>query len=277
MFRFQQFTIHDDRCAMKVGTDGVLLGAWCQMPTYSTDITPTSPLKILDVGTGSGLIALMLAQRFPQTHITALELEVAAAQQARENVISSPFSAQVEVKQGDFLAEDWCPQASFDAIVSNPPYFEETLLSPNQQRAQARHVHHGLTFEALTQQSAQLLKSGGWLQVILPKSAQQHFVRSAQDTGFSLIHQTDVHTVSRKSPKRVLLRFQLHYTQPSSPSEAQPIIGDFLQTDQLILQENGQRSPQYQQLCADFYLTPEQLNHPSSPTDPQQQDISVPQ
>ncbi len=227
MFRFQQFTIHDDRCAMKVGTDGVLLGAWCQMPPSSTDSASTSTLKILDVGTGSGLVALMLAQRFPQTHITALELEVAAAQQAHENVTSSPFSAQVEVKQGDFLAEDWCPQASFDAIVSNPPYFEETLLSPNQQRAQARHVHHGLTFEALTQQSAKLLKSGGWLQVILPKSAQQHFVRSAQD--------------------------------------------------QLILQENGQRSPQYQQLCADFYLTPEQLNHPSSPTAPQQQDISVPQ
>ena len=82
MFRFQQFTIHDDRCAMKVGTDGVLLGAWCQMPPSSTDSAPTSPLKILDVGTGSGLIALMLAQRFPQTHITALELEVAAAQQA---------------------------------------------------------------------------------------------------------------------------------------------------------------------------------------------------
>ena len=219
----------------------------------------------------------MLAQRFPQTHITALELEVAAAQQAHENVTSSPFSAQVEVKQGDFLAEDWCPQASFDAIVSNPPYFEETLLSPNQQRAQARHVHHGLTFEALTQQSAHLLKSGGWLQVILPKSAQQHFVRSAQDTGFSLIHQTDVHTVARKSPKRVLLRFQLHYTQPNLSSEAPPIIGDFLQSDLLILQENGQRSPQYQQLCADFYLTPEQLNHPSSPTAPQQQDISVPQ
>lgn len=277
MFRFQQFTIHDDRCAMKVGTDGVLLGAWCQMPTYSTDITPTSPLKILDVGTGSGLIALMLAQRFPQTHITALELEVAAAQQAHENVTSSPFSTQVEVKQGDFLAEDWCPQAYFDVIVSNPPYFEETLLSPNQQRAQARHVRHGLTFEALTQQSAKLLKSGGWLQVILPKSAQQHFVRSAQDTGFSLIHQTDVHTVARKSPKRVLLRFQLHYTQPNLSSEAPPIIGDFLQTDQFILQENGQRSPQYQQLCADFYLTPEQLNHPSSPTASQQQDISAPQ
>ena len=129
MFRFQQFTIHDDRCAMKVGTDGVLLGAWCQLPTSSTDTAPTSPLKILDVGTGSGLIALMLAQRFPQTHITALELEVTAAQQAHENVISSPFSPQVEVKQGDYLAEDWCPKASFDVIVSNPPILKK-LSSP---------------------------------------------------------------------------------------------------------------------------------------------------
>ena len=257
---------------MKVGTDGVLLGAWCQMPP-----TP-SAARALDIGTGSGLIAMMLAQRYPQGQIVGVELDADATTQAIENVAASPFASQIVVKQGDIMSEDWREDLQpFDMIVSNPPYFEETLLSPNQQRAQARHVHHGLTFEALTQQSAQLLKSGGWLQVILPKSAQQHFVRSAQDTGFSLIHQTDVHTVARKSPKRVLLRFQLHYTQPNHSSEAQPIIGDFLQTDQLILQENGQRNPQYQQLCADFYLTPEQLNHPSSPTAPQQQDISAPQ
>jgi methyltransferase small domain protein len=144
--------------------------------------------------------------------------------------------------------------------VSNPPYFEETLLSPNQQRAQARHVHHGLTFEALTQRSAQLLKSGGWLQVIIPKTTQSRFVRCAQDAGFSLIHQTDVHTVARKAPKRVMLRFQLHFTPPTQHENGHTIIGDFLQTNQLILQENGERSPQYQQLCADFYLTQGQLD-----------------
>lgn len=255
MFQFQQFTIHDDRCAMKVGTDGVLLGAWCQMPP-----TP-STARALDIGTGSGLIALMLAQRYPQLQIVGVELDADATTQARENVTASPFASQIMVKQGDIMIEDWREDhLPFDMIVSNPPYFEETLLSPNQQRAQARHVHHGLTFEALTQRSAQLLNSGGWLQVIIPKTAQSRFVRCAQDAGFSLIHQTDVHTVARKAPKRVMLRFQLHFTPPTQHENGHTIIGDFLQTDQLILQENGMRSPQYQQLCADFYLTQGQLD-----------------
>lgn len=304
MFQFQQFTIHDDRCAMKVGTDGVLLGAWCQMPptsfadtTKDTTIrkaltqqppqhteqtleytqeqaqgqqvgvaqkdnagTP-SAARALDIGTGSGLIAMMLAQRYPQGQIVGVELDADATTQAIENVVASPFASQIVVKQGDIMSEDWREDLQpFDMIVSNPPYFEETLLSPNQQRAQARHVHHGLTFEALTQRSAQLLKSGGWLQVIIPKTAQSRFVRCAQDAGFSLIHQTDVHTVARKAPKRVMLRFQLHFTPPTHHENGHTIIGDFLQTDQLILQENGERSPQYQQLCADFYLTQGQLD-----------------
>ena len=255
MFQFQQFTIHDDRCAMKVGTDGVLLGAWCQMPP-----TP-SAARALDIGTGSGLIALMLAQRYPQLQIVGVELDADATTQARENAAASPFASQIVVKQGDIMTEDWREDhLPFDMIVSNPPYFEEPLLSPNQQRAQARHVHHGLTFEALTQRSAQLLKSGGWLQVIIPKTAQPRFVRCAQDAGFSLIHQTDVHTVARKAPKRVMLRFQLHFTPPTQHENGHTIIDDFLQTDQLILQENGRRSPQYQQLCADFYLTQGQLD-----------------
>jgi len=225
MFQFQQFTIHDDRCAMKVGTDGVLLGAWCQMPP-----TP-SAARALDIGTGSGLIALMLAQHYPQLQIVGVELDADATTQARENVTASPFASQIVVKQGDIMTEDWREDhLPFDMIVSNPPYFEETLLSPNQQRAQARHVHHGLTFEALAQRRAQLLKSGGWLQVIIPKTAQPRFVRCAQDAGFSLIHQTDVHTVARKAPKRVMLRFQLHFTPPTQHENGHTIIGDFLQS-----------------------------------------------
>ena len=255
MFQFQQFTIHDDRCAMKVGTDSVLLGAWCEMPPAP------SAARALDIGTGSGLIALMLAQRYPHLQVVGVELDAAATTQAAENAAASPFAAQVRMKQGDIMTDDWREDDQrFDMIVSNPPYFEETLLSPIQQRAQARHVHHGLTFEALTSRSAQLLKSGGWLQVIIPKTAQSRFVRCAQDAGFSLIRQTDVYTVARKAPKRVMLRFQLHFTLPTHHQNGSTIVGDFLQTDQLILQENGERSPQYQQLCQDFYLTPAQLN-----------------
>ncbi len=101
MFQFQQFTIHDDRCAMKVGTDGVLLGAWCKMPP-----TP-SAARALDIGTGSGLIAMMLAQRYPQGQIVGVELDADATSQAIENVAASPFASQIVVKQGDIMSEDW--------------------------------------------------------------------------------------------------------------------------------------------------------------------------
>lgn len=283
MFRFQQFTIHDDRCAMKVGTDGVLLGAWAALPdefsSNTADFTD-SPPRVLDVGTGSGVVALMLAQRYPQAHIFGLELDESAAQQAQENAATSPFAAQVTIQQGDFLSDflsslsdNWHHHYRFDAIVSNPPYFEETLLSPNQQRAQARHVHHGLTFEALTQRSAQLLSPGGTLQVILPKTAQPRFVRCAQDAGFTLLHQTDIQTVARKSPKRVLLRFQLHHSPDTTIRETTSVIDLRPTQDTLILMENGARSAQYAALCHDFYLTPAQLNEveaqnssPKSPT-----------
>lgn len=126
MFQFQQFTIHDDRCAMKVGTDGVLLGAWCEMPPAP------SAARALDIGTGSGLIALMLAQRYPHLQVVGVELDADATTQATENAAASPFAAQVVIKQGDIMTDDWREDDQrFDMIVSNPPYFEETLLSPH--------------------------------------------------------------------------------------------------------------------------------------------------
>jgi len=116
MFTFRQFVVHDDRCAMKVGTDGVLLGAWAQLcadsllhqakdgesPLLSTKNRLSAPL-VLDVGCGCGLIALMLAQRFPDSRLVALEIEPEAAAQAAENVNQSPFAAQIAVRCGDFL------------------------------------------------------------------------------------------------------------------------------------------------------------------------------
>ena len=146
MFTFRQFVVHDDRCAMKVGTDGVLLGAWaqlcadslahqakdCESPLLSTQ-NPLCAPRVLDVGCGCGLIALMLAQRFPDSRLVALEIEPEAAAQAAENVNQSPFAAQIEVRCGDFLHDDYEGALRkgelFDAIVSNPPFFEETLLS----------------------------------------------------------------------------------------------------------------------------------------------------
>lgn len=258
MFTFHQFVVHDDRCAMKVGTDGVLLGAWAQLyadshhqakdgesPLLSTKNRHSAP-RVLDVGCGCGLIALMLAQRFPDSRLVALEIEPEAAAQAAENVNNSPFAAQIAVRCGDFLnhqdEEALHEGELFDAIVSNPPFFEETLLSPVAHRAQARHTATGLTFARLTMRAAHLLRPGGSLEVIVPKSAQERYHAAAADAGCSLVRATDVQTVARKAPKRVLL----HFVKGAAPER--------VERDTLILLCDGQRSAQYAELCRDFYL-----------------------
>ena len=114
---------------MKVGTDGVLLGAWADLPNRGV---------CWDVGAGCGLISLMLAQRFEKMHFTAIEIDAPAAVQAKENVENTPFSDRIRVLNADFLDLTFAA-ASITAIVSNPPFFQETLHSPHRQRAQARH------------------------------------------------------------------------------------------------------------------------------------------
>ncbi len=259
MFTFRQFVVHDDRCAMKVGTDGVLLGAWARLTAADERPQTTgseshaahvenqrATIRVLDVGTGCGLVALLLAQRFPETHIVALEIDPQAAEQAAENVARSPFAQQIDVHCVDFLDENRCASlvdpGAFDAIVSNPPFFEETLLAPDALRAQARHTATGLTFARLTARAARLLRPGGSLEVIVPKSAQDRFHAAAADAGCSLVRATDVQTVARKAPKRVLL----HFVKGAAPAH--------VERDTLILLCDGQRSAQYTELCREFYL-----------------------
>lgn len=231
MFRFRRFAIDDDRCAMKVGTDGVLLGAWAQLDASA---------RVLDVGAGCGLISLMLAQRYPTAHLTAIEIDEAAAQQARQNVVTSPFVSQVSVECVDFLTYN---ERDFDAVISNPPFFEEDLLPPDGARANARHTAAGLNFAALVDHSAALLRDGGSLQVIIPKTAQNRFHALCNAAGLTLLRTTDVRTVERKAPKRVLLHFV--------KSDSAPVR---VLRDELILMRDGQRSAEYAELCRDFYL-----------------------
>ena len=128
-FRFKHFTVWQQHCAMKVGTDGVLLGAWAD-----------GGQRILDIGTGTGLIALMMAQRFPAAEVTAVEIDEQAAMQACENVAASPFADRVNVIHDDILRyADACAEGCFDAIVCNPPFFVNSLKNPDSKRALARH------------------------------------------------------------------------------------------------------------------------------------------
>ena len=232
MFRFKQFSIHDEACAMKVGTDGVLLGAWADLPNRGV---------CWDVGAGCGLISLMLAQRFEKMHFTAIEIDAPAAVQAKENVENTPFSDRITVLNADFLDLTFAA-ASITAIVSNPPFFQETLHSPHRQRAQARHNAAALPFPHFVERAAELLEEKGTLQVILPKSEQTLFHDLCNQVGLTLVRQTDVRTVAYKPPKRVLLQF-LKGKVEETPKR-----------DELILMQDGGRSPAYQQLCEAYYL-----------------------
>lgn len=130
-FRFKQFQVNHDRCAMKVGTDGILLGAWADV---------TQAKQILDLGSGSGLIALMLAQRSStESRICAVEIDPAAAQQARENTLASPWREKIQVYQQDI--DSFCTQTAqrFDLIVANPPYFEAGIACRDDERNTARY------------------------------------------------------------------------------------------------------------------------------------------
>lgn len=233
---------------MKVGTDGVLLGAWAQI---ATETERAGQSRVLDVGAGCGLVSIMIAQRFPQASVTALEIDEEAAQQAAENVAHSPFVAQVKVEQGDFTTYQ---SALYDAIVSNPPFFEEDLLPPDALRANARHTAAGLTFEALVSRSAQLLRNEGSLHVIIPKNAQNRFHTLCNANGLTLVHATDVRTVARKDPKRVLLHFVKATSTGALCVKYANQEGGVVQRDEIVLMEDGNRSEAYTQLCRDFYL-----------------------
>jgi tRNA1Val (adenine37-N6)-methyltransferase len=172
-FQFQQFRIHQDRCAMKISTDAVLLGALADAD---------SPFSILDIGTGTGVIALMLAQRFENAAVTAVELDEDAARQAAENFRESPFAGRLRVAKLRF--QDFQEDLRFDLIVSNPPYFPDHLKSKDARRNQALHTD-ALSFEELLQKAVKLLKKTGQIWIILPPRQMVDFLEVAQRQGLS--------------------------------------------------------------------------------------------
>jgi len=159
-FQFKQFTVLQDRCAMKVTTDACILGAWTPIASTVT--------RILDVGSGSGLLALMLAQR-SGAEIDGVEIDTAAAQQAMDNVARSPWGARVTIKTGDIRAMKLQP--GYDIVVSNPPFFNNSLLGPAESKNIARHTVT-LRYEDLLQVAANNLAPGGFISVLLP--AEEH-------------------------------------------------------------------------------------------------------
>lgn len=235
-FTFKHFHINDERCAMKVGTDGVLLGAWAEVEEAK---------NILDIGCGCGLISLMAAQRSPKGNVLGIEIDSNATADAINNVKNSPYSNRVTITCTDALQFAEAAITKFDCILSNPPYYEEDILPPSASRAQARHTAGGgLTFNALLRCVSLLLdytNQKARFCVILPTAATSHFICTASIYGLSLTRRTDIVTRPNKPCKRVLLCFSPHAT--------------LLKHDELILTaKDGSRSEQYQSLCYDFYI-----------------------
>ena len=227
-FDFKHFRVEQDRCSMKVGTDGVLLGAWF----------PLQPgMSVLDIGTGTGLVALMAAQR-GAGNVTAVEIDPDAAEQASENAVNSPWKDRIFVRCTDI--SDFTADSGFDRIVCNPPFFRDSLRCPDAGRNTARH-NDSLSFETLAGVSSDMLSDDGLLCVVLPYDVVDAFVKCALNEGLNLCRKTDVVTAPGKTPKRSLLAFGKHFVE--------------LKTDVIAMYDSkGKESLEYINLVRDFYF-----------------------
>ena len=240
-FRFKQFTVWHDRCAMKVGTDGVLLGAWCPLATATSE----GEYKVLDIGTGSGLIALMLAQRATSIDdtpivIDTIDIDAGAAEQAKFNFEQSPWSKLLRIYQSSL--QEWQSEKEYDLIVSNPPYFQSSLKNPDAQRATARHTD-SLSYSELIKHSGRLLKNNGMLALVLPIEAEEEILSLAAAAGLLPTHITYVHTKPGKPAKRILIALRKGDANGNVESK-----------HFYIESEDSPRSEEYRKLTEEFYL-----------------------
>jgi tRNA1Val (adenine37-N6)-methyltransferase len=232
-FRFKQFTIHQDRCAMKVSTDACLLGAWAPFPE------PTA--TILDIGAGTGLLSLMLAQRFPQARITAVELDGEAAAQAAQNSTESPFTGRVQVVCEDIRT--YQPDECFDAIICNPPFFSNSLKGPSAVRNQARH-QDALHLSELSAQVQRLLKPNGYVAVVLPADIHRTWEELLSGPDWQLEQEVAIRPLPQKPVNRVLSL----YRNQKSPEA----VG--LRTEEMLYESYGVYTPFTEALLQPFYL-----------------------
>lgn len=227
-FEFKQFVVKHDRCAMKVGTDGVLLGAWADV---------VQARRVLDIGTGTGLIALMAAQRSLEAQIDAIDIDDGAVEQAVGNVSESPWKDRIRVWKED--VRTMRSNEEYDAIVSNPPFFTESVYCPDEKRNAARHAD-GLGFNELLDAVARLLAANGTFSVVLPSNACDAFVSQAALSHLYIHRFTWVHTKATATPKRVLVEFGRDIR--------------VWMEDRLVIMDGGTYSAEYRNLTQDFYL-----------------------
>jgi len=233
MFQFKQFSVNQDQCAMKIGTDGVLLGAWTPIDH--------NPFSILDIGTGTGIIALMLAQRTSAQQIDALEIDENTYEQAVDNFENSPWSDRLfcfHAGLDEFIEE---PEDEYDLIVSNPPFHAEDYKTKNEQRDLAR-FQDALPFEDLIEAADLLLSENGIFALIIPYKEEQKFIQLAANFELFPIKTTRVKGTPITEIKRSLLAFSRHKMAE-------------LAIDELVIETARHHyTPEYIALTKDFYL-----------------------
>ena len=228
-FKFKQFTIEQNDCAMKVGTDGCLLGSWFNCGDSK---------RVLDIGCGTGLIAIMAAQRCNAT-VTGVEIDSKAALQARINADNSPWSERIEIVNCDLL--EYSTGERFDTIVSNPPYFVNSLKCDDTSRTLARHSD-SLDCKAFFNKCNELLESNGSISIVIPCDIMEEWKSAAMEQGLHPTRITYVRTTPKKAPKRVLIEFR--FAQQDAKLE-----------NTLILETApGEYSSDAKELLGSFYL-----------------------
>ena len=229
-FRFKQFTIHQDKCAMKVGTDAVLLGSW---------VNPSGAYRILDIGTGSGLIALMLAQK-SSCNIDAVDIDENACLQARENFRISPWFLRMHVFHQSFQELARQSNLIYDLIVSNPPYFHHASKPSGESRLNARH-NDLLAFTELIEGVKKILHPEGKFYLILPTKEGMEFMDLSQNSGLFCTHLVKIRTKPNKAEKRLIMEFSKEF-------------GTVTEEELIIQNEDNSFTQQYIDLTFDYYI-----------------------
>ena len=239
-FRFKRFDVVNERSAMKVNTDGVLLGA-------AMTVKP-SDRRLLDIGTGTGTIALMAAQRLsdlaqPLVKVEAIDLDQISVEEAALNFANSPWADALKAVNAslDDYARSLSESDRFDLIFSNPPYFDDSLQAPQERRNNARHTSTGLSYREILEFAASRLSEEGRVAMVLPSDVEHDLLRHARMNGLFLFNMIRVRTVERRSPKRIIVEFSRQRCE--SPN------------DQILtIQKEGRYSHEYLSLTHGFYL-----------------------
>lgn len=227
VFRFKHFSIQQQNSALKVGTDAMLLGSLCNWD---------SPTRLLDIGTGTGVLTLMCAQRFPFREIIGLEIDPEAANEAKQNIFDSPFASPIEIARERI--QDYQPEQLFDAIISNPPFFENSSKNENKQSELARHTDT-LSYSDLVSAINRLLSPEGKAWIILPNSAEDSIQRLTAQNGLSISHMI---YLEGKPGKHVRTIFAIGKVQ------SETVLSKFT-----IRNEDGSYSEEYKVLTKEFH------------------------